>query len=93
MKEPRIVIVGAGPMALGTAWELAPQDPGARITVLEKEAVTKHPFCYIWAGRGCDWAGLVWFAGLDGAKRAASVEKSRYFGGPRKLVFVHRAFY
>lgn len=43
MKEPRIVIVGAGLVALGTAWKLARQYPGAKITVLEKEAaVAQH---------------------------------------------------
>ena len=43
MKEPRIVIVGAGLVALGTAWKLARRYPGAKITVLEKEAaVAQH---------------------------------------------------
>ena len=92
MKEPRIVIVGAGLVALGTVWKRARRYPGSKISVLEKEKATKDQFYYILAGRGCDWAGLFWFAGLDGAKRAASVEKSRYFGGPRKLVFVPKAF-
>ncbi len=43
MNERQIIIIGAGLVALGTAWKLSRRFPSSKITILEKEAaVAQH---------------------------------------------------